>query len=328
MTKQTHRLFFSFLLPALLLCASCTPEPEKLTLHQTAGAMIIMAGNQALLTYNSAQTIPPDSIDPLFTRSAYIHPLCSPGGEVLTAIRPADHLHHFGIWNPWTHTRIEGRRVDVWNLGEGQGTVRFDAFLEQYELDHAAGFSTGQKHIYYLEDGSEEVAMNEVWKVTVSHLQKDHYMLDLSATLTTPLDSGILLEKYRYGGGLAYRATERWGACNSNILTSEGKTRANMDGTGARWTLIDGESSVPQGRSGILFLSHPNNRAHPEPVRMWEPSSNNGLSNLFLNITPTRNQPWFLEPGKSYELKYRMLVFDGILTPEEADQYWAEFASL
>lgn len=322
-----YNLFVFLFLPVILIFSSCASEAEKLTIHETPGALIIRTGEQALLTYNNAESLPPDSIDPLYKRSAYIHPLCSPGGEVLTAIRPADHLHHFGIWNPWTHTIIDGKRVDFWNLGEGQGTVRFEAFLEKYELDGAAGFSTSHKHLYFLEDGSEKVAMNEVWKVTVSDLQEDHYLLDLSTTLSTPLDSGILLEQYRYGGGLGYRATERWGATNSTILTSEGKSRVNMDGTGARWTLVDGESSLPQGRSGILFLSHPDNRSHPEPLRMWEPESHNGKANLFLNITPIRNQEWFLEPGNTYTLKYRMVVFDGILTPEEADHYWKEFAA-
>jgi Family of unknown function (DUF6807) len=325
MKKKSSAHFLCFLLPALLLCTSCKPEPEELRLETTENALVIKAGEQELLTYNNAESLLPDSIDPLYRRSAYIHPLCSPGGEVLTAIGPADHLHHYGIWNPWTHTRVKGRRVDFWNLGEGQGTVRFEAFLEQYESKQAAGFRVSHKHICFLEDGGEEVAINEIWKVTISHQQKDRYLLDLSTTLSTPLDSGILLEQYRYGGGLGYRATERWGAGNSTILTSEGKTRPDMDGTGARWTLVEGESSVLQGRSGILFLSHPNNRAHPEPLRMWPPDSQNGKANLFLNITPIRNREWLLEPGKTYELKYRMVVFDGTLTSEEADQYWKDF---
>ena len=83
----------------------------------------------------------------------------------------------------------------------------------------------------------------------------------------------VTLEAYRYGGGLGFRATEKWNTDNSTVLTSEGKTRADADATDARWVIIEGESSVPQGRSGILFLSHPENRSHPEPMRMWPPGT-------------------------------------------------------
>jgi len=33
------------------------------------------------------------------------------------------------------------------------------------------------------------------------------------------------------------------------------------------WMIIEGESSVEEGRSGILFMSHPDNQAHPESMR-------------------------------------------------------------
>ena len=79
------------------------------------------------------ETLPPEGIDPLYKRSAYIHPLWSPGGEVLTRIQPPDHYHHYGIWNPWTHTHFDTMKVDFWNLAEGQGTVRFAEYLEMQE---------------------------------------------------------------------------------------------------------------------------------------------------------------------------------------------------
>jgi hypothetical protein len=33
-----------------------------------------------------------------------------------------------------------------------------------------------------------------------------------------------------------------------------------------------------------------------------------------------------IERGKNYSQKYRMLLFDGKLSAEEAEQYWAAFA--
>jgi len=165
-----------------------------------------------------------------------------------------------------------------------------------------------------------------VWEVAVHAIKEDSYVLDLTTTLNTPLECGILLEQYRYGGGLGFRATQRWGTENSTVLTSEGKTRAEADGTGARWVIIEGESSVPEGRSGILFMSHPENRAHPEPMRMWPPDSQDGIGNVFFEFCPIRHREWKLEQGKDYYLQYRMVVFDGSMDPISADVLWNEFA--
>jgi hypothetical protein len=301
------------------------PDQQALKLVKDETKTTILLGDQPLLSYVHSETMPPDGIDPVFRRSAYIHPLFSPGGEKLTRIQPPDHWHHYGIWNPWTRTSFGDYRVDFWNLGDRQGTVRFAEYMELLEEEDKAGFRVRQEHIYFKKDGSEGLAMDEIWKVTVQALDENTYMVDLVTTLSTPLEDGITLEQYRYGGGLGYRGTERWWPGNATVLTSEGKTWANADATHARWVRIEGESSVPEGRSGILFLSHPDNRSHPEPMRMWPPDSNGGKENMFFEFCPIRHQSWVLEAGKMYVLKYRLVVFDGELDPGQAEQYWKEF---
>ena len=311
----------------LMALVSCQAQPDQKgpKLLKDENKTTIYIGQQQVLSYVHAETLPPEGVDPVFKRSAYIHPLWSPGGERLTRIQPPDHWHHYGIWNPWTRTHFGDHKVDFWNLGDRQGTVRFAEYLETIEKKDQAGFQVRQEHIYFMEDGSEELAMNEIWGITVTNLEGQAYMVDLKTTLSTQMETGITLEQYRYGGGLGYRGTERWWPGNATVLTSEGKSWSDADATHARWVRIEGESSVPEGRSGILFLSHPENRSHPEPMRMWPPNSNEGKENMFFEFCPIRHQEWVLEPGKEYTLKYRMVVFDGELTPEQAEKYWKEF---
>jgi hypothetical protein len=216
--------------------------------------------------------------------------------------------------------------VDFWNLGDGQGRVQFAEYLELTEEKDCAGFRVLQEHVYYPKEDEEKVAINEVWDVRVSKPADHVYIADLTTTLNCPLEGGILLEAYRYGGGLGFRATPRWGTDNSSVITSEGKTRKDADGTQARWVIVEGESSVPEGRSGILFLSHPSNRAHPEPMRMWPPNQYDGKANVFFEFCPIRHQEWKLEQGKDYILKYRMVVFDGQMDNPSAEAYWNGFA--
>lgn len=318
------KLLLTILLSGLLSLSSCQ-DPNRPRLTSDENLTTIHIGEQAVLSYVHSETYPPQGVDTIYKRSAYIHPLNSPGGERLTRIQPPDHWHHYGIWNPWTRTHFGKHKVDFWNLADRQGTVRFAEYLEKTEQNMQAGFKVRQEHIYFLEDGSEGKAMDEIWDIRVKKMEGQAYMVDLITTLSTPLESGITLEAYRYGGGLAYRGTERWDPSNASVLTSEGKTWSDADATHARWVIIEGESSVPEGRSGILFLSHPKNRAHPEPMRMWPPISNKGKENMFFEFCPIRHQEWVLEHGTSYTLKYRMVVFDGAITPQQAEQYWKDF---
>jgi hypothetical protein len=313
------------LLLAGITSLSSLPGPSGPRLKKNELNTTIFIGDQPVLTYVHVETLPPEGVDEVYKRSAYIHPLRSPGGEVLTRIQPPDHWHHYGIWNPWTRTNFGEYKVDFWNLGDRQGTVRFMEYLDMLEEKDRAGFRARHAHVYFREDGSEGVALDEIWQVVLSPLNATSYMVDLVFTLSTPLEGGITLEKYRYGGGLGYRGTEKWWPGNASVLTSEEKNWSDADASHARWVRIEGESSVPEGRSGILFLSHPQNRSHPEPMRMWPPNSNQGKDNMFFEFCPIRHQEWVLEHGKEYVLKYRMVVFDGELSAKQAEQYWKEF---
>ncbi len=290
------------------------------------GALSLFSGKKPILSYQIETVNPPKGVSPFYKRSAFLHPLCSPGGEVLTRIQAPDHYHHYGIWNPWTLTFIGKREVDFWNLYKGEGTVRFAGMISQVEGPVYTGFKSLQEHIDFGAAGGDAIAMNELFDVRVWNVPNQRYMFDYASTLNTPLDSGILLAAYRYGGGIGWRATEKWNKNNSSVLTSEGKTRQNADGTNARWCIVEGESATKEGRSGILFLSYPANRMHPEPMRVW-PENQNGRGDMYFEFCPIRHKDWKIEKGNDYTLKYRLIVFDGKMTPEEAENYWQAFAN-
>jgi len=290
------------------------------------GALSLSKAGKPILSYQIETVNPPKGINPLYKRSAFIHPLYSPEGEVLTRIQAPDHYHHYGLWNPWTLTFIGKREVDFWNLMKGEGTVRFAGMLSQTEGPVYTGFKSHQEHVDFGAKGSDAVAMNELFDVRVWNIANQRYLFDYMSTLNTPLDSGILLAAYRYGGGIGYRATEKWNKQNSSVLTSEGRDRKTADGSNARWVIIEGESVAKEGHSGILFLSYPANRMHPEPMRVW-PEDSNGRGDVYFEFCPIRHNDWKLEKGNDYTLKYRLVVFDGKMTPEEAENYWQAFAN-
>lgn len=290
---------------------------EKLTLRQK---------EQQILSYHFGTMYPPEGIDPLFKRSGFIHPLWSPGGEILTRVQAPDHYHHYGIWGPWTLTHIDDREVDFWNLNKGLGTVKFAGFLSETTGSVFSGFRALQQHIDFGAKGEDQVAINEILDVRVWNINDKVRIIDYSTILNTSLPNGIMFDAYRYGGGIGFRATEKWTKDNCTVLTSEGKTRIGADGSNARWCIVEGESEVKEGRSGILFLSHPSNRAHPEPMRVWPLDANGGRGDMFFEFTPIRHIPWELQKGNNYVLKYRMIVFDGEIDKETAEMYWNSFS--
>ena len=280
-----------------------------------------------ILSYRHTPMPVPDGVREIFSLSGFIHPLHSPQGEVLTRIQPPDHWHHYGIWNPWTQTEFEGDTVDFWNVGSGQGRVRSAGVISRASGDVFGGFRAVHEHVAGNPRRGEKVAVNESWEVTAWNggPGDNAWIIDFASTLSPATESPLKILAYRYQG-FSIRATEKWNDDNSRLLTSEGMNKTNGNGTRARWIDVNGESGVPEGRSGILFLSNPGNYNHPEQLRIWPTGQNGGVENVFVNFNPAQEQEWLLEPGRTYGLKYRMYVYDGEMTAERAEQIWRDYA--
>ncbi len=318
--KNTERKF------VLKLENKVADSQTKVLLNKDYKDLTLIKNDKSILSYRYATTFPPDGINPIFKRSGFIHPLWSPGGEVLTRIQAPDHYHHYGIWGPWTKTTIEGRSVDFWNLYEGQGTVQFAGFLSEEEGQVFSGFQALQQHIDFGAKGEDQIAMNEILDVRAWNIGEGIWMIDYTTSLNSPLKNGIMLDAYRYGGGIGFRATEKWHKDNCTVLTSDGKTRADADGSFAKWCIVEGESTSEKGRSGILFMSHPSNRKHPEPMRIWPLDANASRGDMYFEFVPIRHEYWKINPKQNYTLKYRMIVFDGKIDAKTAEMYWNSFA--
>lgn len=304
------------------------PVPEA-DIAVDAENIHVLAASKGVLDYRYAMKEAPENVNPIYGKSGYIHPLYSPNGNVLTRIQPPDHYHHYGIWNPWTKTKVNGQEVDFWNLASGQGTVKYAGLLSSSSGEVFSGFKIKQEHVTFQNPGPDQVAINESWEIRSAPVEIEGQMcwvIDMIISLNNNMDSLIELTNYRYGGGIGFRANESWTNQNSKVLTSEGKTREDADGTHARWCKVEG--AFPNGTSsGVVFFSHPDNRAHPEPMRVWPIDANGGRGDVFFEFCPIRHQKWNLLPKKEYMLKYRMLVFDDEFSAQNAESVWQSFAN-
>ena len=301
------------------LVAGTPAEAAGVALNDDGETLAVTCAERPVLEYQHHVLAPPAGTNPLYARSGFIHPLHAPSGAVLTRIHPRDHIHHMGIWNPWTSTTFEGRQVDFWNIGSGQGTVRFKEFQAPSAGPVFAEFTAVQEHVVLQGPDAPKVALLEDFTVRVWNICRDgrFFLVDIVSRQRCATDSPLTLNAYRYGG-LGFRGTDEWTGVG-NYLTSEGKERVDGHGTRARWCAVYGPTS--EGPAGVVFLSHPENREHPEPMRIW-----NDNPMIFFNFCPVQQTEWTLEPGETYTLRYRMLVYDGILGPETADRVWQDLA--
>lgn len=288
------------------------------------GTLTFMEGDKNLLRYHFKTVYPPKGVDTAYKRSAFIHPLWSPHGQVLTRIQPPDHYHHYGIWNPWTHVAYEGDTIDFWNINSKQGTVRFANFITIDDGPVYGEFDALHEHVVFRKTGGEKVAMNESQNVRIFRLQKDqdYFIVDFNIQLNCADASPVKLLEYRYAG-LGWRTTEKWDNKNSMVLTSEGKTRKDADGSKARWCIVQGE--IDNDYAGVVMMSFPTNYNYPEPLRIW-PENQYGRGDMFANFCPTKDMDWFLAPKHKYTLKYRFLVFNGRIDKDKAESAWYYFA--
>jgi len=289
----------------------------------------ISVGDAKVLQYHHAMSPAPKGVAripdaklPLYDHSAFIHPLWSPKGNVLTDINPPDHLHHMGIWMPWTHTRFEGKMVDFWNVGDGTGTVRFSKFLSLTTGVVYGGFRAEQDHVALKTSKGEQTILKEVWDVRVYNVggpDKGYWLVDFQSTQRCVADQPLIQEEYRYGG-LGYRATRQWKGPEADYLTSEGKNRKDGNGTRARW--CDSFGRIGEDWEGVTFFSNPKNFRHPEPMRLWPEPTNY----LFFNFCPSVAGEWEMKPGEDHVFRYRWYVHEGKSDVNEIERIWRDYA--
>jgi len=296
-------------------------ESSVMSAKSDDSSVILQRSGQPILTYQHALAQVPEGVDEVFRRSGFIHPAWTPSGFMLTAIQPRDHRHHYGIWNPWTRVEYDGKMYDLWNLGDRKGTVRSAAVERTFQGDVMAGFDARLEHIIFQGSGERKI-MDETWSIR-AWSAPDGFLWDFQSLLTPCPSLPVLLKEYRYAG-FGYRANEEWTRQNSIMMTSEGHSRQQIDGTRARWIYVTGTS--PTGHSGLLLMEAPENYNSPEPLRIWDEQANGGRGDVFINFAPTKNTDWTLEPGQSYRLCYRLYAYDGEMTPQRAEQLWHDFA--
>ncbi|QJE97311.1 PmoA family protein [Luteolibacter luteus] len=299
---------------AVAVLACHASAADAVTAVREGRQLVVRSGAREILRYQAEEgELPRKDIREIFTRGGYIQSIHSPAGKLVTDDFPPNHLHHHGIWSPWTKTEFEGREPDFWNMGDGKGRVEFVSVGETWAKDGKVGFKTNHRFID-MTAKPEKVALLETWNVSVGAEEKA-YVIDIDITQTCATDSPLKLPEYHYGG-LGFRGNRAWdGAANLKVLAASGLTDRDKVNTAKEpWCWVGGE--VEGAACGVTILSHPSNFRAPQPIRLHP-------TEPFFCYAPQQTGAMEIVPGKPYQARYRIIVTDGEVDVE-AIRKWAE----
>jgi hypothetical protein len=307
--------------PALLAsiaCCTTLQAADELTAIREGKQVVIRSGNNEILRYQAEPgDLPRPEIPKKFTRGGYIQSIRTPSGRLITDDFPTDHLHHHGVWNPWTKTEFEGRHPDFWNMGAETGKVEFVALDKVWQKDGKAGFQARHQSVD-LTTKPSKIVLHDTWDVSVSRAD-DRYIIDFTSTQTCATDSPLKLPTYHYGG-FGFRGHAAWnGPPNCQFLSSSGLTdRLKLDKSREKWCWIGGK--VDGETCGVTILGHPQNFRFPQPVRA-------NPDQPFFCFAPQQLGEMQITPGEKYVARYRLIVSDGTPDAKAAESWWEAYAA-
>lgn len=292
-------------------------DPKQLvTAVSEAGVLHLRHRGRPVFDYHVARVEPPEGIDSKNGRSGHIHPVWTPGGEIVSDEHPPDHPHQDGIFLAYTKTEFQGRQPNFWDLFGGTGFVRSGDVLERYDGPVCGGFRTQLEHVAR-HDGADTVALIEEWDVCCWNTGGEKsWRFDLTSRIRCATDQPLVIKEYHYGG-MAFRGGRTWIGDNVLFTTADGKTREAGNHTRVPWVDLSGTTGGK--RSGMTICTDPGNFRYPEPVRLHPTMP-------YFVFTPAVLGDWSIEPGKTHVSRYHYQVHDGDFQRDDADRQWAEIS--
>lgn len=295
-------------------------EEALVSVDQTREALRVRNAQSTVLQYNMAHVEPPPGADPKYGRSAFMHPLRTPAGAIVTDQFPPDHLHQSGIFLAYTKTEFEGRTPNFWDLLGGTGLVRFKELARTTQGPLFGEFNVVHEHVDLTAPDSPhgKVALLETWQVRVWNVGAGDpacTICDVTSSIMCATSSPLRLLEYHYGG-MAFRGARGWDPEHARIVTSEGKDRIEGNQTRPRWCDLSGP--VDDQTAGITFLTHPGNFRSPEPLRIHPTMP-------YMVYTPSQLGDWEITPGQPHVSRYRFVAHDGDLDLARTERIWLNF---
>jgi hypothetical protein len=305
------------------IVAASAPAPSRVVVEKKPTHLHVALNGQAMFQFRTdREELPRADIKPEYKRAGYIHPVFSPSGKIVTDDYPSNHVHHHGIWTPWTRVTFQGRTTDFWNMGAKKGKEDLVTVERSWSGPVHGGFAA-RLEMTDLTSGTPIVAMHETWVVTAYDVAAvagtTARVFDLELTQTCATNDPVVLPKYHYGG-FGIRGAAGWNGRGDAalFLTSEGVTdRVAGNDSRVRWCWLGGR--IDGEVTGTAVLGHPENFRAPQPVRLHP-------NMPYFSLVPQLLGEFAIEPGQIYRARFRFVVADGAPDKARLDAFWNGYA--
>ena len=275
------------------------------------GKIQLTEDGSPVLVYNY-DTVSKEGVPSRYDRANYLHPVYGLNGEILTEDFPEDHPHHRGIFWAWPHIRVGGEEYETWKPGSGV-TYRHERWVRKRIQENRAVLVTVNG--WYADEGR---IMDERVKMTISSAAGGRRTIDFEFTWT-PTDQPVTLQgranpKKSYGGftfRFNTRVREEGGLDTSEvtITTPDGVSGDDLVNERLRWADFTAPFPGAEGQSGAaVFVSD----SHPDYPPAWLTRHYGALCVGWPGV-----QSRTLEPDESVTCRYRVLIHDGKLSPDQ-----------
>jgi hypothetical protein len=234
----------------------------------------------------------------------FIHPIIAPDGKgVLTEYRPAHHPHQTGLY--WGLKLVNGR--DYFMKWQGDYWKRISV-----DVISGKGSSVKWQTVYDLLDEKGNTTLTETADWSLKETQ-GKYLLDLQWKGEAATD--ITFGKF-YVGGLFIRMPWYNGVAGE-VVNAAGQRNLEAEGQRAIWTDV---GVAVEGRNDwghIAMFDHPDNKSFPNAWRVDNQ----------LGVGPSRQilGEWKLKKGESETIRYRIVVYTGMISNMELSRLWKDF---
>jgi len=248
--------------------------------------------------------------EPILTQVAkanerpYIHPIMAPDGKgVLTEYRPKHHLHQTGLY--WGLKKVNGR--DYFMKWQGDYWQQVSAKVVERN-----GPQVKWQTVYNLLDSLGNTTLTETQNWTMQ-ARNGKYLLDLE--WKGEAKTNVKFSKF-YVGGLFLRMP--WDKETAGeVVNAVGQRNREAEAQRAPWIDVGMEIEGRDDWAHFAIFDHPDNKAFPISWRVDNE----------LGIGPSRQimGDWEIPKGETEVVRYRLVVYTGVLNQTEMTRNWKEF---
>jgi len=257
----------------------------------------------------------------------YFHPVCLTDGTELTWHRPPDHPWHYGLWFSWKY--ING--LNYWEEDRKTGLSQGRTEIKSIEVTPNRDFSAQIKIQLSYHPPGQPAVLTESCIIRVGKPDEDgRYRIDWISRFTAG-SADVLLDRtpipgekdgQSWGGyaGLSVRVAKN--VTDWYLADSEGRKDLQAHGKKARWMSFGGLAGGSKDFS-IAVFDHPDNLRHPSPgFVIMNPKVPFGYFSPALLF----DKPYTLPAGRSFSLKYRVLIQSGRAEEKMLEAEWKAFS--